>query len=61
MSMSKTATFDKVIISTYVDQAQRDELERLAIEGDRSLSAEIRRAVNSHLQRATPDPEETPA
>jgi len=55
----ETETPDKCIVSTYVDQAQRDRLERLAAEGDRSLSAEIRRAVTAHLERTpTGNPEE---
>ena len=43
-----------------IDESQRDELIRIAHAGDRILSAEIRRAVAKHLERATPEPEETP-
>ena len=42
---------EKVIISAYVDAVARDELLRRAEAGYRSLSAEIRRAINEHLGR----------
>ena len=47
-------------MSAVISASQRDELIRIAHAGDRSLSAEIRRAVAAHLKRATPEPEETP-
>ncbi len=34
-----------------LDEDDRDELVRLARQADRSLSAEIRRAVTAHLER----------
>jgi predicted transcriptional regulator len=37
------------IISAQIPTTTRDELERLAREADRSLSAEVRRALAAHL------------
>ena len=58
--MTATLAPGKTIVSAVIDEKQRDELIRIAHAGDRSLSAEIRRAVAKHLERATPEPEETP-
>ena len=58
--MTTTLAPGRVIVSAMLDEAQRDHLLRLAREGDRSLSAELRRAVTAHLERTTPEPEETP-
>jgi predicted transcriptional regulator len=56
--MKTTFVPGKCIISAQVDDEQRDELLRLARDADRSLSAEVRRAVAAHLRR-TADHEET--
>ena len=61
--MATTLAPGKVIVSAMLDARQRDELLRLARAGDRSLSAELRRAVTEHLERATrhaPDKETQP-
>ena len=42
------------IVSAAVTVSQRAELQRLAAEADRTLSAELRRAIASHLDRAIP-------
>jgi hypothetical protein len=52
------ATVEKVSLTSWVDRDQRERLQELAIRGDRSLSAEVRRAVVEHLERANPNPEE---
>lgn len=40
----------KVIVSAQLDKRQRDELLRLSGDADRSLSAEVRRAIAKHLR-----------
>jgi hypothetical protein len=45
--MAKT---DVVIVSAQVSTTTRAHLERLARESDRSLSAEVRRALREHLE-----------
>ena len=57
--MATTIAQGKAIVSAVIDEEQRAELIRLARAGDRSVSAEIRRAVAEHLQRAAPEPRET--
>lgn len=42
----------RTIVSAQVEADTRAELERLAREGDRTLSAEVRRAIAEHLARA---------
>jgi HEAT repeat protein len=59
--MSTTLAQGKTIVSAVISEQQRHELVRLARDGDRSLSAEVRRAVAEHLERAIrhdPNPEE---
>jgi hypothetical protein len=46
-----TTTVETAIVSAQVTAEQRDELRRLAARADRTLSAEVRRAVNEHLER----------
>jgi len=41
-----------VIVSAQLLERERQELEQLAVAADRTLSAEIRRAVREHLERA---------
>ncbi len=45
----------KATIIALVDPAVRAELEQRAKQGDRTLSAEIRRALAAHLARTTDD------
>jgi hypothetical protein len=55
------AEAEKVMLCSWISREQRDQ-QQLAIKADRSLSAEVRRAVSEHLERATRhDPEETAA
>jgi hypothetical protein len=54
-------TVEKVSLTSWVDRRERDKLLELAIRGDRTLSAEVRRAVAQHIERADHDPEETRA
>ena len=42
----------RATVSAQVPPALRAELERLAREGDRTLSAEVRRAIAEHLAHA---------
>jgi hypothetical protein len=48
----------KVVVSSQVTEDVRAELERRARTGDRSLSAEIRRAIAQHLERSDDEKEE---
>jgi hypothetical protein len=41
----------RTIISAQVDTTTRAELERLAATADRTLSAEVRRAINEHIRQ----------
>ncbi len=50
-----TQAAEKIIISAQVSTDQRDELARLAQEADRSLSAEIRRALTAYVEQAHTD------
>ena len=43
----------RTIVSAVVSEQERDELRRLARNGDRSLSAELRRAVAAYLEHTT--------
>ena len=47
----QTYTETKVNISAAVDREQREQLERLAREGDRTLSQQIRLIVRRYLER----------
>lgn len=42
---------ERAHINAFIDEPARRELERMARENDRSLSAEIRRAITAHVQR----------
>ena len=48
-----------VIVSAQVSPEDRAELERRAAEADRSLSAQIRRALREHLERTHTETGET--
>jgi hypothetical protein len=49
--MSTTEQAGMVIVSAQISAEQRAELVRLAAEADRTLSAQIRRAVKEHRER----------
>jgi predicted transcriptional regulator len=49
----------RTIVSAQVEADTRAALERLAREGDRSLSAQVRRALAEHLARANDETEGT--
>lgn len=52
------ATLDpKVVVSAAVERDQREELERLAREGDRTLSQQVRLALREYLARQTAEEE----
>jgi predicted transcriptional regulator len=51
LPMRRTETVDRIIVSAQVPADVHDELERLAREGDRSLSAVIRRALQAYIAR----------
>jgi predicted transcriptional regulator len=55
-----TNTLGRVHLNAFVDVDIRRELERLAREADRSLSAEIRRALAAHVERETTDEGDAP-
>ena len=54
-----TSTLRRVHLNAFVDVNVREELERLAREADRSLSAEIRRALAAHVEREASDEGDT--
>ena len=47
--MAATRAGYKVVVSAAVEPEQREQLERMAAEGDRTLSQELRRAVARYL------------
>lgn len=49
-----TGAGQKTTLSAQVPVELRDGLERLATRADRSLSAEVRRAISGHLERELP-------
>jgi hypothetical protein len=53
-----TNTQQREHVNAFVDVAVRRALERLAHENDRSLSAEIRRALAAHVERERGDEED---
>ena len=48
--MSTTEATTRATVSAQVPLETRRELERLAAEDDRSLSAQVRRAIHEHLR-----------
>ena len=48
-----TSDAPKTTLCSWVDRDLRQQLERLAIQGDRTLSAEIRRACAAHVEHST--------
>ena len=58
--MTTTLASSKVIVSAVIGKTQRDDLVHLAREGDRSISAEIRRAIAAHVAQRPNNPEDTP-
>lgn len=51
LAMETTTHRNGVIVSSQVSAGVREQLERLAAEADRSLSAEIRRALARHVEQ----------
>jgi hypothetical protein len=49
--MEKNATAGRAQVHTFIDCAVREELRSVADANDRSLAAEIRRAIDAHVQR----------
>jgi hypothetical protein len=49
--MTTTQTDERVIVSAQIPRDVRDDLERRAVAADRTLSAEIRRALVAHVER----------
>ena len=47
----------KVVLSAAVEREQREALELLAREGDRTLSQQVRVAIREYLAQLTPDDE----
>jgi len=50
-----TNTLPRAHVNAFIDVDMRRELERLAREADRTLSAEIRRALAAHVEREAID------
>jgi plasmid stability protein len=40
---------DRIVVSAWIDTSEARALQKLAAEGDRSVSAEVRRAVRAYL------------
>jgi hypothetical protein len=51
---TKTVVEQRRVVSTWLSRSQHEQLAELAREGDRSLSAQVRRLVLEHLQRDVP-------
>lgn len=52
-----TRTEERVSVSVFVDPRDRERLVELARSHDRSISAEIRRAIREHVERDDEDEE----
>jgi predicted transcriptional regulator len=52
--MEKNATTERAQVHAFVDRGVRDQLHAVARANDRSLAAEIRRAIFEHVQRERP-------
>jgi hypothetical protein len=50
--MDSSEVLERVIVSAQITATEHEELQRIAREADRSLSAEIRRALRSYLEHA---------
>ena len=49
--MDTTGVVERVIVSAQITAMEHEHLQRMAREADRSLSAEIRRALRSYLEQ----------
>jgi predicted transcriptional regulator len=49
---------ERVSVSVFVDPRDRERLNELAREHDRSVSAEIRRAIRAHVEREQDEEDE---
>jgi len=56
--METTGVVERVIVSAQITTTEHEQLQDMAREADRSLSAEIRRALRSHIEQAN-EQEET--
>jgi predicted transcriptional regulator len=52
--MARTRTENRIQLHTHVEPETRDALSALARANDRSVSAEIRRALAIHVKQANP-------
>ena len=52
--MEKNATTDRAQVHAFVDRSVREKLRVVARPNDRSLAAEIRRAISEHIERDQP-------
>ena len=50
--METTGVVERVIVSAQITATEHEQLLRMADVADRSLSAEIRRALRSHIEQA---------
>jgi len=48
--MNSSDVVERVIVSAQITTTEHENLQRMAREADRSLSAEIRRALREHLE-----------
>ena len=55
--METTGVVERVIVSAQITAMEHEHLQRMAREADWSLSAEIRRALRSHLEQADEEEE----
>ena len=53
-AVEKNATTDRAQVHAFVDRSVREKLRVVARANDRSLAAEIRRAIDEHVQRERP-------
>lgn len=58
MLKNRTATAGRVPIHAHVEPEIRDELAAVARANDRSVAAEIRRAIVEHVRAEQPEPEQ---
>jgi len=52
LAMAPTGVVERVILSAQITATEHEQLLRMADVADRSLSAEIRRALRSHIEQA---------
>jgi hypothetical protein len=57
--METSSVVERVIVSAQITATEHEQLQRMANVADRSLSAEIRRALRSHIEQANEQEETT--